>query len=542
MDDETAKERPRILAWICLGLSFSLVLGILGLRSTAADTDYAVVNIMTAVLGLLAWISLVIGLRRSRLPRGFWRSAFLLPVLFIAGFFALNRVKRFSGELVPQFESRWGGREELGGGNPIEAIPVGLLEADNSGFSQFRGGNRDGVVVGVQLYSDWAKASPTIRYKRPVGSGWSGFAVQGGVAITLEQRESEEWVTAYNVDSGDLLWHHSMEGVHQHVMGGVGPRSTPTIWDNKVYALSAVSQFVCLELATGAVVWSVDLLDGPQADFEQLVTWGRSGSPIVDDGRVIVPVGGISENRATLVAFDANTGEEQLRFGSYQISYSSPVIATLDGVKQLIYTSEENLSGFDLEDGEMLWTVPAPGISSGAANVSQPIVVNSNQVLITKGYGLGGRLWQVQQNADGQWETETIWEKNAVLKTKFTSAVVRGEFAYALSDGILECVEIATGKRMWKRGRYRQGQVLLVGDHLVVTSEGGEVVLVQATSDNFVELGRKQVIGNVSWNTAALVGDTLLMRNSDEMANVRLPATLAESGATDESQLQRETL
>ncbi|GAB5404430.1 MAG: PQQ-binding-like beta-propeller repeat protein [Aureliella sp.] len=542
MAEETPKKRSQILTGICLGLSLLAAVGIAFSRGTAAETDYAVVNVVTALLGLLAWTTLVIGLQRSSLPRGIWRCVLLLPILLVAGFFTMNKVKRFNGELVPQFESRWGGSDVQWEAREKEAIPVDLLEPAERGFSQFRGSERDGVVDGVQLQSDWESEPPTINYKRPIGSGWSGFAVQGGVAITLEQRDQEEWVTAYNVGTGDLLWHYSMEGVHQHVMGGIGPRSTPTIWEDKVYVVSAVDKLVCLELATGSEIWSVNLLDGAQADFEELVTWGRSGSAVVDQGRVIVPVGGVSDDRATLIALDANTGDELLRFGDYQISYSSPVIAVLDGIKQLIYTSEENLSGFSLEDGEMLWTVPAPGSSAGQANVAQPIVVNSNQVLITKGYGLGGRLWRVARATDGAWKTEKIWEKSSVLKTKFTSAVIRGDHAYALSDGILECVEIATGKRIWKRGRYRQGQVLLVGEHLVVTSEGGEVVLVQATPEQFNELGRKRVIGDVTWNTAAMVGDILLMRNSDEMASVRLPAILSDSGATDETQIQRETL
>jgi outer membrane protein assembly factor BamB len=125
--------------------------------------------------------------------------------------------------------------------------------------------------------------------------------------------------------------------------------------------------------------------------------------------------------------------------------------------------------------------------------------------------------------ADGKWQTSVVWDNQRVLRTKFTNCVVRDGYVYGLSDGILECIDLATGKRQWKRGRYRQGQLLLVGEHLLISAEEGDLVLVEARHDEFVELARYPVIGDVTWNTLTLSGNRLLMRNSDEAACVRLP-------------------
>lgn len=542
MPDATVRKSFSKRSCVLLFLAFLGVAFIGVMRLTVAHTDYAVVNALTVLVAFLCWLLLSLGLSTSPMPRPLWKIAFLLPIVLGVCFFSLYRVKRFNGELAPQFEYRWVGESTLPIGELAKEITEQRIEKRSTDFAQFRGENRDGSISGIRLIADWGVSPPEIQWKRSIGPGWSGFAIQGDLGVTLEQRDEAEWVTAFDITSGEIAWHYAIPGIHRHAMGGIGPRSTPTIWDNKVYAVSAVSEIVCLDLATGQKHWAVPLLDGPQEEFEKMVVWGRSGSPLVDEGRLIVPVGGTGQSRSSLLALDAHTGEKLRRFGTDQISYSSPLIAELAGVRQLIYTSESKVSGFDLEDATLLWQVPAPGSSGGQANVAQPVVVGANWLLVTKGYGIGGRLWEVTLNDSGGWKTKSVWAKAAVLKTKFTSAVVLDGFAYALSDGILECVEVESGKRMWKRGRYRQGQLLLVGEHLLITSEGGEVVLVDGTPDQFNERGRFQVIGDVSWNTAAISGDRLLMRNADEFACVALPTQVQHSAGSQEALTQQDVL
>lgn len=518
------------LSWLPVILVFA---GLIFVRRMAADLDHALANIMTVGLLLLGWLFLMVALLFSK--RKSW-AGLVLALPFVAGLVgvALFRFERLDAELVPQFTPRWSAKRALPQDAGGEVGGDAFFVATDHDFPQYLGPDRDGRLA-VTLDPAWEAQPPEIVWKQPIGEGWSGFAIQGDAAITMEQRGEQEWVTAYSVLDGTLLWQYTMDGMHTTVPGGTGPRSTPTIHQGRVYACSAVSRVVCLELETGAEIWSQDLLQlagVEQAEFEALVTWGRAGSPLVLDDQVIVPFGGAAASSQPLICFDANTGEERWRAGSGQISYSSPSLASLDGVPQILLVSEDQLASYDPATGEELWSTEWPGKANANPAAAQPIVVSATRVLLGKGYGEGARLLNVQQADDG-WQVETVWQDNKVLKTKFTTGVVRGDYAYGLSDGILECIEIATGERQWKRGRYRHGQLLLLDDHLLISSEAGELVLVPARPEEFEERFRLEVISDVSWNTLAVSGNRVLMRNSEQAACVHIPLASQASGSSE---------
>ena len=516
----------RARGWIPWLVAFGCVLAIAVMRSTAHALDFAVANVVTAVLTVLAWLMLARALYLSRLPRAWWRVLLLVPIASLLLFLSVYKFQRFNGELSPQFTWRWGSSDASAAMNAgLKAIVPELLAPRASDFPQYLGKNRDAMLPQVSIDPYWTTSPPRIAWKTGVGEGWSGFAVQGDVAVTMEQRGEQEWVAAYSVLDGDLLWRAVIDSRHSNVMGGVGPRSTPTISNNRVYATSAVSRLLCLELATGRELWAQELLDlaaVTQAEFEQEVSWGRSASPLVVNDLVVIPLGGIGAKKHTLIAFDRLLGEERWRGGSDQISYASPALAELSGQWQILLLSEKMLASYDIVTGSQLWSTPWPGSSSGSATVSQPVVVDQSHVLLSKGYGEGCQYLQVERVEDS-WTVDVLWSNHTSLRTKFTSCVVRDGYAYGLSDGILECVRLEDGQRQWKKGRYRQGQVLLVGEYLLITSESGELVLVQADAQGMKELDKLAVIGDVTWNTAALSGDRLLMRNADEAACVLLP-------------------
>ncbi len=504
-------------------------------RWAAPDLDFALANILTVGLALLTWLSMCVVLTRSALPRLVWRLWFAAPfVLFGVGWACLE-LERVDGELRPQFRLRWRAQEALPTAT-TNVAPSGLSTAESpTDFPQFLGPLRDGRLPNVMVEEDWTQHPPEIRWKQTIGDGWSGFAVQGDLAITMEQRDEQEWITAYSIDDGALQWYHAIDGKHTDALGGTGPRSTPAIHDNHVYACSAVSQLVCLELESGNLIWSYDLLEAAEAtqeEFEAAVTWGRSGSPLIVDGRVVMPLGGAAGSAQTLLALDANTGQQLWRSGDDQISYSSPMLVELGGIPQILLISEKKLAAYAPDSGAELWSTPWPSNSNGDASVSQPVVLEGQRLLLSKGYGQGAQVIEVVQEAD-QWSVNTVWTSSRVLKTKFTSCVVREGYAYGLSDGILECVDLSTGKRAWKKGRYRQGQLLLVGKHLLVSAEIGTIVLVAADPAEFRELATLPVIGDVTWNTLTLSGNRLLVRNSDDVACVHLP--LVETEETSES-------
>lgn len=531
----------RALSWIAWFAVVGCVVAIAVIRSTAHASDFAIANALTALLILVSWLMLTLALSLSRLPRSWWRVVLLAPICCLLLFVSAYKFQRFDGELSPQFNWRWG---SAGASTSMtstvisdeRAIAPELLAPRWSDFPQYLGKNRDASLPQVSLDPDWKASPPRIAWKVDVGEAWSGFAVQGDVAVTMEQRGEQEWVSAYSVLDGGLLWNAVIESKHSNVMGGVGPRSTPTIADNRVYATSAVSRLLCLELATGRELWAQELLDlagVTQAEFEKEVAWGRSASPLIVDDLVVIPLGGVGDQKHTLIAFDRLLGEERWRGGSDQISYASPALVELSDRWQILLLSEKHLAGYDIDTGSQLWSSPWPGSSAGSASVSQPAVVDPSHLLLSKGYGEGCQYLQVE-HVDDSWTIDVLWTNRTSLKTKFTNCVVRDGYAYGLSDGILECVRLEDGQKQWKKGRYRQGQLLLVGEYLLITAESGELVLVQADPQGMEELDKIAVIGDVTWNTAALSGNRLLMRNAEEAACVLLPLRASKSSTENE--------
>jgi len=512
------------------------------MRFGAEVNDFGFVNVVSY---LLVFAAAIFGLLAMMLTtrRRVWLTALLTPIAVGALLLAIFRLDRVDSEIVPKFVWRWTKAAELPESKGAATLAEDAFFAPrDTDYPQFLGPNADSTLPTVEVETNWSKHPPKIAWKQAIGKGWSGFVVQGNAAYTMEQRDKEEWVSCYDADSGQMLWHYAIPGLHSHPLGGTGPRATPAIFDGRVYAQSAVNQLVCLDMRTGELVWSFEMLTATkstQADFEASVAWGRSASPVIVDGKVLAALGGITQGGDanstlhSLIALDPKTGNEVWRAGSDQISYSTPVVATLLGQPQILYISESTVTAHAIVDGAELWSVKWPSHSNSNANVSQPIALDDSHVLLSKGYGGGAELLKISRN-DSSWTAETVWKSEGVLRTKFTSCVIKDGHAYGLNDGILECVNLETGKRTWKKGRYRHGQVLLIGDTLVITAENGSVVLVATDSNELRELASLQVIGDVTWNTAALSGNRLLIRNSDEAACIILPlktATLKDAAS-----------
>ena len=408
-------------------------------------------------------------------------------------------------------------------------------------FPQFMGPNRDGKIVGLKLSDDWSEP-PKNLWKIDVGEGWSGFAVVNGFAVTQEQRGSEECVTCYDINTGELIWINRVKRRHEDLaaMGKAGPRATPTIDKGKVYITSGTGVLDCIDGGTGELFWSVDVPRlvginqiqsknsmGLEYTMENSrLMWGRSGSPLIVDNLVIVPAGGADgqpDTTCTLIAFDKGTGQEKWRGGNRMPSYGSPSVATLGGKKQVLFMAEDCAVGHDLETGEELWNFDRPGHSNADANCSQVTIVDEDRLILSKGYSLGGELIQVKQER-GKWSAIQIHKNPRVMKTKLTNPIVHEGYVYTLSDGYLECTEVNSFERVWKqRGRFGNGQIFLVDNKLLVHSETGTLHLVQATPDGYEELGAFKTIKGICWNTITLSGNLVILRSEREAACFSLP-------------------
>jgi outer membrane protein assembly factor BamB len=461
-----------------------------------------------------------------------------LLVLGSVGFALSVREVHFTGDMWPVFTFRWEvslddlldqDRERQGQAQlpPPEERPVARA-VDLSPFESFFGHQRQGDVLGVKLRDDWGARPPREVWRWRIGGGYAGFAVARGRAVTIEQRRDDEVVAAYDVDTGKELWSYRYPTHFKESQGGSGPRATPTIFpltsedlqlrDFKVFALGAAGRLTCLDLETGKEDWSADVL----ANNANL-RWGISASPLALGNRRLIVAPGAQTEAAKgrgVIAYDMRTGKERWTTGVHRGAYSSPVgesrgqIRVFDG---------EGLTGYDEENSKELWHHPWVPMPPEGINVAQPLLLSEDRVFISSGYDLGCAMLQIKEKG-GTWTVETLW-KNTALRCKFTSPVHRDGYLYGLDEGILTCVDARDGTRRWKGDRYGHGQMLRVDKHLLISSERGDLALVEATPEKYHELGKMHVLdGDKTWNPPALAGNYVFVRNHLWMACYELPA------------------
>ncbi|MDA1050829.1 MAG: PQQ-binding-like beta-propeller repeat protein [Planctomycetota bacterium] len=435
---------------------------------------------------------------------------------------SLLRVHAYTGDLVPILTWRWSSEphsEEFGvGERPTNDAPIDTTPSPHDSLS-FLGRDRSAVVKDVRLFRDWSARPPRLLWRRSIGddAGFSSFAVVGQVALTQQQSGDQELVVCYDLLTGDVLWTHADPIRFESTIGGIGPRATPSVDQGKVYTMGATGVLNCLDLQTGSRLWTHHVLEENDA---VTLRWGIAVSPLVVDDLILVTTGHDDGPAfATLVAYDKQTGDVVWKTGHDASSYSSPTIATLDGKRQILIVNHSSVTAHDPVDGTLLWEHPWSSVSS---NTSQPVPISDRQLLLTKGYGNGAQLWEIGKTGE-DWRVKELWHEPRLLRTKATSTVVRDGYAYGLSDGLLECVDIAAHTRRWKERGFGHGQVLLVDDLLLVQAESGDVVLVEAAPARFVEVARLPALSSRTWNYPVLAGAYLLARNEQEIACFELP-------------------
>lgn len=389
---------------------------------------------------------------------------------------------------------------------------------DGSPWPGFRGPSRDSIVRGVALDANWQASPPQEVWKRPVGPGWSSFAYANGLIYTQEQRGDDEIVSAYDAATGEPRWAHR-DGVRfWEALAGAGPRATPTLSGGKIYTLGATGLLNALDANTGAALWARNAAEDTAAPTPD---WGFSSSPLLHDGQVILHTGG--PDGKAVVSYDADTGEPRWFAPAGPLSYSSVHSRELGGVHQLLILTGQGAHSLDPGSGDVLWQHDWP--MPNGARIVQPVFSEDGDLFIGTGFGMGVRRIGLDQSADG-WSTTEQWTSN-FLKPYYNDFVLHEGYLYGFDGRILACVDAATGERMWKGGRYGNGQLVLLEDQdlLLVLSDRGELAVVAAQSDGFEELARTSAIKGKTWNHPALIDGVLYVRNGEEMAAFRLPQT-----------------
>jgi len=381
-------------------------------------------------------------------------------------------------------------------------------------WTNFRGPNRDGRYDEMPVITKWPAQGLPLLWKQPVGLGYSSFTIADGRAYTVEQRRNKEVAAAYDVSTGHELWTQSWNAEYRDTTGD-GPRTTPTWDDGRLYTLGATGELRCLDAKTGAVVWGKNILSDNQAANLQ---WAMAASPLIVDDKVIVLPGGSSGK--SVVAYNKMTGAPVWKSQGDQAAYVSPMLVTLAGRRQILVETASRILGLAPEDGSLLWSQLWD--TSMGINVSQPIIVDKNRFFLSSGYGKGAALVEISGSGKS-FAARTVWE-NISMKNKFNSSVLNEGFIYGLDEGILTCLDVNTGERKWKGGRYGYGQVLAASGHLIVMSDTGELALVKATPNEYSEVARFAALEGQTWNYPAIAGGRLFVRNANQMAAYNIAA------------------
>ena len=317
-------------------------------------------------------------------------------------------------------------------------------------WTDFRGPHRDGRYDQAPILTAWPQSGLPLVWKQPIGGGYASFVIARGRAFTIEQRRHQEVATAYDLASGRELWAAGWDAEFQESMGGDGPRATPTWNDGLLYALGAAGELRCLDGASGKRLWSRNILTDNHAEN---LTWGMSNSPLIVDDKVIVLPGGPSGQ--SVVAYNKLTGEPVWKALDDKQSYTSPMLVTLAGKRQILVVSARRVMGLTVENGSLLWEYP--WTTEYDINSAQPLVIGDNRVFISAGYDHGSAVIEI-----GPSGVREIWA-NKRMKNKFSGSVLFEGNIYGFDEAILACINAETGELKWKGGRYGYGQLLLAG-------------------------------------------------------------------------------
>ena len=391
------------------------------------------------------------------------------------------------------------------------ALAVAVVTGAATDWPQFLGPARNGTYSGPPLADTWGSAGPKVVWRKQVGQGFAGPAVVGNRVILFHRVGNEEVLESLDAANGNSTWRYAYPTRYRDDFGfDEGPRAVPVITDGVIYTFGAEGQLHAVDLAKGTRLWSEDTMKRfgvPKAFF------GAGGSPLVEGGRVIANVGG---DKAGIVAFEAKTGKVLWTATDDDASYSSGIAATIGGRRSGVFLTRDNLIGLDPATGMVQFQRRWRARIAASVNAATPLIVG-DEIFVSAQYGPGAGVLRVNGS-----QLVDVWTSDEVLSNHYATSVFYNGHLYGFHGRqefgpSFRAVEFQTGMVKWSQEQFRAGSVLLAGDRLVITREGGELILAAASPQAFRPLARAQILQGVVRPYPALADGLLYVRNENTL-------------------------
>ena len=389
---------------------------------------------------------------------------------------------------------------------------VGAAEhepAAQAEWHQWRGANRDGISLETGILKTWPEDGPKELWRMLLGNGFSGISIANGRTYTMFAKGEDEVVVCLDAETGEELWRHLDDWFYTERQGGNGPRSTPAVDGNTVYVLSAFGRLIALNANTGEELWDLDFT---KAFSSSMPRWGFSTSPVVEDDRLLIEVGGANDN--AIVAFNKETGERIWGGATSPSGYSSPILVTVNGVRQALFFARDELLAVSPEDGSVYWRYPWDG-GRNSENRVTPVFISPDKVFISTSTRDAGIVLRIVGTGDDM-RVEEVWRSHTMING-FSTTVLHDGYIYGFSNTIFKCVNADTGEEKWKTRGFGQGSVIYADNHLIVFGEQGNLALVEATPEAYREAAQAQVLSGLCWTAPTLSNGKLYLRNHQEI-------------------------
>jgi outer membrane protein assembly factor BamB len=375
-------------------------------------------------------------------------------------------------------------------------------------WPQWRGLRRDGISAETGLLDSWPAAGPRLVWKtQGLGEGYSAFAVVGERLFTQGQQGDQEFVVAFDTNTGKQIW-TAPSGRAFRERRGHGPRGTPTVDGNRLYALAADGTLVCLDTATGQRVWGMNLTERFGG---RVPTWGISESPLIDGDRLIVTPGG---RGASVVALEKTKGNLLWQSQSDPAGYSSPMPFEAGGSRKVAVFTADGAIGLDMKNGALEWRYSK--VSNRTANIATPII-NNGHIFLSSDYGTGCALLKLTPGSRAVTAAEVYFNRD--MKNHYSTSVLVGDYLYGFSSSILTAMKFLTGEVAWRDRSVGKGSVTYADRHLYAMSEDGVVGLIEATPAGYKEKSRFEISRGryPTWTPPVIASGKLFLREQDNL-------------------------